>query len=60
MGKKIDVLDVLEVLLAAGIVECRIKVNLPEGFLDKLKSAALDKEIDESELADLIRSYRGK
>lgn len=57
---KIDMLDLLEMLLEAGIVEARIKVNLPINFLDKLKEAGLDKEIDGPELAGLIRAYRGK
>lgn len=57
MGK-IDVLDLLVILLETGVVECKIKVNLPTDFLDKLKEAGLDKVIEGPELAELIKAYR--
>ena len=55
---KIDVLDLLELLLETGVVEVRIKVNLSAEFLDELKKAAEDKEIKGPEAAKLMRLWR--
>lgn len=50
-------LDILAVLLEAGIVDVKLKVNLPPGFLAELDKAATDHEIDGKELGALIRKY---
>lgn len=53
-----DFLDILAVLLEAGIIEVKLKVNLPPGFLTELGTVTADKEIDGKELGALIRKYK--
>lgn len=60
MSEKKDFLDILILLLKAEIIEVKIKVNLPPGFLAKLDEATADKLVEGPELAELIELYRGK
>ena len=53
-------LDVLVVLLRAGVIKVKFDVNLPDDFVQKLAPMLADKRIDEKELADLIDAFRGK
>lgn len=55
-----DMMDVLVVLLRAGVVKVKIDVDVPEGFLAKLGKAVEDKVVNGVELADLIDAFRGK
>ena len=53
-------LDILVILLQAGIIDVKFKINLAPGFLTKLDQATADKEIDGKELAELIVAYQNK
>jgi hypothetical protein len=55
-----DMLDVLVVLLRAGIIKVKIDIDVPDGFVEKLDKSLLDKKIDGPELADLIDAFKGK
>lgn len=55
-----DTLDVLVVLLRAGVIKVKVDVDLPDDFVEKLGAKLADKKIDGPELADLIDAFRGK
>lgn len=55
-----DMLDILVVLLRAGLIKVKISVDLPNDFVSKLQAMLIDKKIDEVELADLIDAFRDK
>ena len=55
-----DMMDILVVLLRAGVVKVKLSVDLPDNFVKILEPMLLDKVIDEKELADLIDAFRGK
>lgn len=57
---KIDILDIIALLLEQGVIEAKIKVNLPPGFLTELDKATADNVIEGPELGALIRKYREK
>lgn len=55
-----DILDVLVVLLRAGVIKVKIDIDLPADFFEKLDKALEDKVLNGPELADLIDAFRGK
>ena len=57
---EVNFLDIVVILLKAGVIDVKIKVSLPAGFLTALDKATADKEIDGKELADLIVAYQNK
>ena len=55
-----DMMDIFVVLLRAGIIEVKIKADLPADFFEKLANAVQDEVVNGVELADLIDALRKK